>query len=130
MRFQTSGQYLAGAADVDPEAVPGTILGSHVFPLAEHPNPARLGLLLLGVALETLTLDLYFLVDETDPVQGPARFVLASNIWVPFATGVVLVANTPEFVGTDLPAGGVIYGRRTADAIAPANTRKVLGAWL
>jgi len=135
MRFQTSGQFTQGQADVDPVAAPENILPAHVLPLpeAEFNSPATaLWLALLGAGAETVTLDLYFLIDETDRKASSERFIDAGHRWFQFATGVVVTNGTLQQVaaGAGVPPGGVVYARRTADTIGAGETRPLTVAWI
>lgn len=133
MKFQTSGKYTEGVADIDPIAAPQNVKPEHVLALPEGKVgriPDALWLALLGASTETVTLDLYFLVDETDKAVGPERFVSANNRWFQFATGVVVTNGTLQKITADLPAGGVVYARRTADTITASQVRSLAAAWV
>jgi len=135
MRFQSSGQFEQGVADVDPVAAPQSILAAHVLglPEAELNAPASaLWLALAGAGVETVTLDLYFLIDETDVKNDVSRFIDSGHRWFQFATGVVVTNGTLQTVaaGAGVPAGGVVYARRTGDTIAASQTRPLLAAWI
>ena len=133
MRFQTSASYLEGETDIDPIASPGTILSKHVLvlPEAKTPCPATaLWLALIGEPAETLTLSLYLLVDETNHIESVERFVNVGHVWFPIATGVVVTHGTLLAHTSGIPAGGVVYARRTADAITAAQTRNLVAAWV
>ena len=133
MRFQSSGKFTEGVADVDPVSAPATLKPEHILPLAEGSmgdTPDALWLALLGTASETVTLDLYTLIDETDRADSVARFIDANHRWFRFATGVVVTNGTIQKVTADIPAGGVVYARRTADAITASQTRVLAAAWV
>lgn len=133
MRFQSSGQFEQGVSDVNPVATPATILPGHVLPLPEGSfgDPASaLWLALLGVSAESLTLSLYFLIDETEYADPASKFISASHRWLEFATGVVVTNGTLQTVSANIPAGGVVYARRTADTITAAQTRNLVAAWV
>lgn len=133
MRFQSSGKFEQGVADVDPTASPGTILPGHILALPEGSfgDPAAaLWLALLGVSTENLTLSLYFLIDETAKVDPASKFISASNRWFQFASGVVVTNGTLQTVTANIPAGGIVYARRTADTITAGQTRNLVAAWV
>jgi len=130
MRFDGSGKYEQGVADVDPVATPGTILQDHIFNLPDRPEDTEaLYLALVGTGGETLTLDLYFLLDETNAGDPVSRFIDSSHRWFQFATGIVVTNGTLQKITASLPGGGVIYGRRTADTITAGQTRVLKSAW-
>ena len=137
MRFHGSGSFEEGVSDVDPVAAPATILTNHLLAPRYSPknvldsglSPANLYLLLDGATAETLTLTLYFLVEDKDYNTPATEYKNTSAIWVPFATGEVITVGTLTKVSTGIPAGGIVYARRTADTIAGGETRKLLFAW-
>ena len=135
MRFQTSGKYTQGVSDVDPTVTPGTILEDHVMRLSDLVlAPTVLYMALIGAAGETLTLDLFALVDETNAVPDPddltvSRYVNANHVWVEFAAGVVVANGKLEIHTPDLPLGGVVYAQRKSDSITAGQTRVLVAAW-
>jgi len=133
MRFQASGQFLAGQTDVDPAAAPNTILLPHLLvprPRREEINaPSVLKLALLGTGAETLTVSLYGLVEDVDRPQSRADLKAAGIRWTVFATGVVVTNGAYTNVTSDLPIGGILYARRTADTITALQTRALHMAW-
>jgi len=135
MRFQSSGKFSQGVADVDPTVSPGTISESHVLRLPDlKEKPSALYLALIGAGAETLTLDLFSLVDETNAVPDPedltaSRYVQSTHTWVEFAAGVVVANGKLEIHTADLPKGGVVYAQRKSDSIAAGQTRVLTAAW-
>lgn len=132
MRFQASGNFLAGQADVDPVAAPATILVGHMMAPKRSvtKEPASLDIILLGTGGETLTLDLYFLVEDKDIPATIGDYVSSASRWFQFATGQVVTNGTLLKVTAGLPAGGVMYARRTADTITGGQTRPLYMAWV
>jgi hypothetical protein len=130
MRFQANGKFTQGVADVDPVASPGTIIEDHVLNLPRRPMGTReVFLQLIGTGTETLTIDLYFLIDETDLGQNKSRFVNASHKWIHVASGTVITNGVTQKITVNLVEGGVLYARRTADTITASQTRVLLAAW-
>lgn len=137
MRFHGSGSYEQGVADVDPVAAPATILLDHFidpkYTVGRNQSMpeefSTLYLVLLGTGAETLTLDLYFLIENLNMDAKPSEYQIAATRWLQFATGVIVTNGTLQTVTSGLPRGGTIYGRRTADAITAGQTRKLLVAW-
>lgn len=131
MRFQASGQYTQGVADVDPVAAPTTLIAGHMLiPNYEKENPTALWLILDGAAGETLTLSLYYVIEDRFPVGTAATYTTSSSKWFQFATGQVVTVGNPLQITSGIPNGGIIYGRRTADTITSAQTRNLLMAWV
>jgi len=131
MRYQASGQYAQGVSDVDPVAAPATLLPGHfLIPHTNTDNPAALWLILDGAAGETLTLSLYYVIEDRFPSGNAATYTTATAKWFQFATGQVITVGTPLAITTGLPNGGIIYGRRTADTIGAGLTRNLLMAWV
>jgi hypothetical protein len=133
MRFHTSGQFVAGQVDVDPLTGPENILSGHILslPEADFSKPATaLWLALAGTGSEALTLTLYFLLDETDYKLSRSKYISADHRWFQFASGVVVTNGTLQTVTSGIPAGGVIYARRTTDSITGGQTRNLLVSWV
>lgn len=130
MRFQATGKYEQGVSDVDPVTNPDTILSEHLFTLPDRPDdPTALYLALEGTSTETVTLTLYFLLDKT-PIEGTnAKYINAANRWFQFASGIVVTNGTIQKVTADLPGGGVVYARRTADTITASQIRPLHLCW-
>lgn len=135
MRFQTSGKFEQGVADVDPVTLPGSLLQGHIFVLPETlpgVNAPDLWIALIGSGSETVTLTLYFLIDETSPYNTDVtRYINSNHKWFQFASGVVVTNGTLQIVsaGAGVPSGGVVYARRTADTITAGQTRTLVAAW-
>lgn len=135
MKYQTSGKYTQGASDPDPSTNPGTISEDHVLRLPQLDKaPTALYMALIGSGSETLTLDLFSLVDETDAVPDPddlstSKYVQSAHKWVEFASGVLVVNGKLEIHTSDLPKGGVIYAQQKTDTIAANQTRVLVAAW-
>ncbi len=134
MRFTSGGQFTDSEADIDPVAAPETALGGHILRFKDDPTvvletPNVLSILLLGTGVETLTLDLYFLVESLDRVaQAKDSNVIATGqVWVQFATGQVVTNGTLLRITAGLPNRGLVYARRTADTLAAP--RQLLAAW-
>lgn len=126
MRFEAAGTYAAGVADVDPVAAPETLLLTHFLHLQRRqPDGDVLGrrilLALEGAAGETLTVELWAQdEDVAGTVTGAGRrFYL-------IGAAVVVTANQLAEVTAEVPPGGVVYARRTADAIGGGQTRRLL----
>lgn len=134
MRFTASGKMIeGGAGEVDPAATPITILDDHVFRFHgdRRETHAALHLLLLGVAGEEVTLDLYYLVEfGSDLDQTNPKLKVAGTRWVQFATGIVVENGLLRTILGNLPAGGPIYARQTADTITAGQTRTLLAAYV
>ncbi len=101
------------------------------MPEADFSNPATaLWLALAGTGSESVTLSLYFLLDETDFKLPRTKYINSDHRWFQFATGVVVTNGTLQQVTSGIPAGGVVYARRTADSITGGQTRNLLTAWV
>ena len=131
MQFHATAAFEQGVADVDPIAAPATILTDHVlWPKRDAPtDPATLYIVLEGTAAETVTLDLYFLLENGRVDAKISDYINTSARWFQFATGQVITNGTLTKITSGLPAGGAIYARRTADAITAGQTRKLRIAW-
>lgn len=130
MRFQASGKFEEGTTGVDPVTGPENISTDHVFVLPDKPEkPTALYLALAGASTETVTLTLYFLLDETGVGADSSKYVDADHRWFQFATGIVVTNGTLQTVTADLPGGGVVYARMTAETITASQTRTLLAAW-
>lgn len=132
MRFTGSARFTQGVADVDPVAVPATILPQHVCPMEDGVGPSTLLLMLAGAAAETVTVSIYALVEDYDEGADPAtKFVGAGKRWFQIASGIVLTNNVlVEVTPSPIPTGGTIYLRRTADTITAGQTRPVIAQWV
>jgi hypothetical protein len=118
-----------GATDPDPLVTPATVPPARIVRLPSHSDPGDGGLtnaLLLaldGVVGETITVDLYAIEDGTLPTDG---IPVASTKFYRFATGIVvahhvireLAPESDDAVAEQVPPGGFIYVRITADTIA------------
>jgi len=131
MRFQMSAKFEQGVADVDPVTAPQNILVEHFCdPGVKAPDdPEALYLALMGTGAETVTLDLYLLIESKNVDAKAADYKEAGTRWFQFATGLVVTNGTLASVTANLPAGGIIYARRTADAITVGQTRSLLMSW-
>lgn len=125
MRFGASAKFTPAQADVDPVSDPADILIDHIarFKGDKRSQPAALHLALLDSAALTLTVDLYYLVEYApDSDQSNDALKAAATRWIQFATAIVITNGEQTLVTANLPAGGPIYVRRTADTIgAEAN---------
>ncbi|HUX79064.1 MAG TPA: hypothetical protein VMW10_04870 [Alphaproteobacteria bacterium] len=139
MKFDMAGKFEQGVADVDPVSAPATIEQEHILvpkvaPAMERisipKDPSELWLLLVGTGVETLTLTLYFLLEDMGHVASRVEYVDAAHRWYQFATGIVVINGTIQKVSSGLPAGGVIYARRTADTIGAGEVRPLLCSWI
>ncbi len=130
MRFQASGSYLAAEADVDPVTTPQSILEKHLlkFERSAREDPDKLQLALLGTSTEDVTLDLYTLVEDRLAIDSD-RYISSTKRWIRFATGTIVTNGSITEVTTALPAGGVVYARRTADTITGGQTRVLVARW-
>lgn len=131
MEFHATGSFEEGVSDVDPVAAPATVLSDHIlWPRRGAPrDPATLYLALLGTAAETVTLTLYLLIENGRPDAKRSDYINADARWFQFATGQVVTNGTLLKITSGIPAGGVIYARRTADTITGGQTRKLTMAW-
>lgn len=136
MRFQANGLYEASLGDVDPSTNPVGILGDHVFRFKGDESEYKYSLLLTLIAgqeetPETVTLDLFMLVESTDELHKDVASLQAPTTrWIKFATGVVVTDGLMTTVVDDLPPGGIIYGQMTADTLNVGTFRRVLAAWV
>lgn len=132
MRFQATGTYIQGTADVDPVAAPETIQTNHFFGFGRHTttSPTKLILALAGTGSETVTVDVYTLLEHLDESAVPTDYKAVGTRWYQFATGQVVTNGALTVITSALPAGGSIYIRRTADAITSSQTRKLSAAWM
>jgi hypothetical protein len=127
MRFEASGTYLAAQADVDPVAAPATLLENHML-LLQRRQPdgdvlgSRILLALEAPAGETLSVELWALDEDT---QGGDTGALR-RLYLIGAAAVVVTANQLAEVTVEVPPGGKVYARRTADTIAALATRRLL----
>lgn len=130
MRFQASGKFEEGGSDYDPISAPESILAEHILTLPDKSEkPTALYLALAGTSTETVTLSLYFLLDETDALGNVTKYIDANHRWFQFATGIVVTNGTLQTVTSSLPGGGVVYARMTAETITAGQTRTLLSAW-
>lgn len=131
MQFHATAKFTQGVADVDPVAAPATILEEHfLIPDSAAPkDPSALYIALLGASTETVTLSLYFLIENGLMGQTFDDYKVSTARWFPFATGQVITNGTLTKITSGLPAGGIIYARRTADAITASQTRALQIAW-
>lgn len=134
MRFQGSAKMHHGETDYDPITNPGDILPQHILTLPEAPesgSPASaLWLALVGVLAETVTVSLYFLIDETDKGADASKYISSSNRWFLFASDIQVDNGILKTVQLGIPPGGVVYARRTLDTIAAGQTRTLVAAWV
>lgn len=131
MRFEGAGNFLAAESDVDPAAAPQSVLITHALIPKSHStrNPRVLHLALLGTESETLTVSLYYLIEDRDVWFTVDDYRISGVRWIPFATGQVVTNGVLYQLTTDIPAGGIIYARRTADTITGGQTRRLYFAW-
>jgi len=131
MIFHATAKFEQGVSDIDPVAAPATILTDHVlWPGKNAPkDPATLYIGLLGTASETVTLTLYLLIENGKADAKVSDYQTTSARWFQFATGQVITNGTLTKITSGIPAGGVIYARRTADAITAGQTRPLVIAW-
>jgi hypothetical protein len=132
MRFQDTGAYIEGTADVDPVAAPATIQTDHFFSFGKSvtKTPTKLILSLVGAGSETVTVDVYALYEHLDENATADDYKVAATRWYRFATGQVVTNGTLAVITSGLPAGGHLYIRRTADTITTGQTRKLSAAWM
>lgn len=118
-----------GASDPDPIVSPATVPPERVVRLPSHADPGDGGLtnaLLLtldAAAGETVTADFYAIEDGTLPSDGIptvatkfARF--AAGVIISHGTISELAPDSANAVAEQVPPGGFIYVRITADTIA------------
>lgn len=131
MLFHATGSFEQGVSDIDPVAAPENALSEHILmPKRLAPvDPTTLYLALLGVSSETVTLDLYFLIENGKPDAKKADYINTAARWFQFATSQVITNGTLTKITSGIPAGGIIYARRTADSITAGQTRKLTMAW-
>lgn len=125
MQFETRVTVTNGAAAPDPRAAPADVPDELLLRLDPRKSgsdvqPARLLLALEAPAAEGVTVDLWVLDEGTEPVPGigPAQPNRAARRFYRCATGVALTGG--ELVGlqtANLPPGGRVYLRRTADTL-------------
>lgn len=135
MRFDATLAFVNGAAMPDPVAAPATIAFSQLADLRRIVQgtgsaPKRLLLALEAPAAETLTVDLWALLEPPAIVGVPDAEAVppASRVFFRFATGLVLTGGVMAEVATVVPPGGVIYIRRTADALTTTRFLHVAAA--
>jgi len=131
MLFHATGVYEQGVSDPDPETAPQNVLVNHILmPKRDAPrNPTTLYLALLGTGGETVTLDLHLLIESGRPDAKRADYINADARWFKFATSEVVTNGTLAKVTSGIPAGGIIYARRTSDTITAGQTRSLVMAW-
>lgn len=132
MRFQANAKFTQGEVDVDPVAAPEDILDDHVLRFKDdvHETKSALFLCLLGDGSEDATLDLYLLVEEKPALQQDAAALkVPTTRWIAFATGIVVPNGSLVLVDADLPPGGTVYARRTADSIGEGEARRLVACW-
>lgn len=131
MEFHATAKITQGEADVDPTSAPETILEDHF--LKPKPgvtkDPSTLYLALLGAAGETVTVNLYFLIENGKSGQGYTEYKNTSSKWFEFLTAEVITVGTLTKITSGLPAGGIIYARVTGDTIGAGETRDLVIAW-
>ena len=126
MKLEAEAKFLAGAADATVGAI-----ATHVLDLARRQSDVsqlgkRILLAMDGTSAETVTLDLWAVDDATDEIQRipqPDSPVTTNRVWYRFATGVVVTGTRITEVTAAVPAGGLVYAQRTADAIVALETR-------
>jgi hypothetical protein len=131
MEFHATAKITEGVADVDPVAAPETILNAHFMqpPISAPKDPTALYLALLGGAGETVTVDLYFLIENGKAGQNVADYKNTSAVWFKFVTAEVITVGTLTKITAGLPAGGIVYAAVTADTIGAGLTRDLVMAW-
>jgi hypothetical protein len=131
MKFDAAGRYLEGEADVDPVAAPATVKADHILnpKSGVMDDPAALHLVLAGTGSETVTLDLYMLVEDLGFPSSVSAYINTNTRWVRFAQGIVVTNGIPTILTENIPSGGVIYARRTADTITASQERALLAGW-
>jgi hypothetical protein len=131
MRFEAGGKYTQGVTDPDPVTAPESILEEHILVFGEdaREDPDKIILALLGTSTESVTLDLYTLIEDRGGLDTD-KYIGSDKRWFKFATGVVVTNGTLAEVTSGLPAGGVVYARRTADTITSTQTRNLLARWV
>jgi hypothetical protein len=73
---------------------------------------------------------LYTLIEDFDITQNfNTEIVSAARRWFQFDTALEVTNGTLAIVTADLPAGGIIYARMTAETIAASQTRNMMAAW-
>jgi len=131
MDFHATAKFEQGVSDIDPVAAPQTALPGHfLWPTRSAPkDPTALYIALLGASTETVTLTLYFLIESLGIDASVDDYISTTARWFQFATGQVVTNGTLLTVSSGIPAGGVIYARRTADTITASQTRALVSAW-
>lgn len=133
MRFLDSATIVEGVADVDPVATPESIDRDHVMAFTKNRkmDPTALFLALMGTGAETVTVDLYLMVEDFGATETePNKYIGASKRWLQFATGIVVTNGTLQTVTSGLPAGGVVYVRVTGETLGGGQTRQLLASWV
>jgi hypothetical protein len=130
MRFEASGRYVNGVADVDPIAAPATVSPEHILSLLRRQNDCdvdgrRILLILEAPAAETLTVELWALDDATDPPVFGDVAELSTRRWYLFTPAPIVVTGSRMIEVTAIvPAGGKVFARRTADTLTTTRVLK------
>lgn len=118
-----------GASDPDPLTSPATVPAARVVRLPSHADPGDGGLInallltLDGAVGETVTVEFYAIDDDTLPSDG---IPVASTKFAKFENAVVishgsireLSPDSDDAISEQVPPGGFIYARITAESVA------------
>lgn len=132
MRFHGQVSIANGVAAADPVAAPEDVETDLLILLPDRPDAgsgdtsARLILGLIAPAAEAVTLQLWALVEPPRRAGRPQDITVApgDRVFLLIATGVAVTGTELTQVVTNVPPGGTVYFRRTADTLT---TPRVLG---
>lgn len=130
MRFDATLSFTAGAAMPDPVAAPATIALSQLADLRRIVQgtgaaPKRLLFGLQAPAAENVTVDVWVLLEPPAVIGLSDMEVVpaADRFFFRIATGLAITGGIMAELTAAVPPGGIVYVRRTADALV--GTRKL-----
>ena len=130
MKWSHDVPVINGALDPEPVANPADPSPNRIFRLRPEAEPQDRGItkaMLLGLegtAGENVTVTLYAIEKETLPADGQPD---ADTKYYLIGAGIVITAHEITTVSTNVPPGGFIYLRVTAEAIGADRVVKVEG---
>lgn len=130
MRFAAQVQIENATAAPDPVAAPEDVPDALIVQMPERVDPgagdtcARLVLGLIAPLAETVTLELWALLEPPRRAGRPQDVVVApaDRVFLRIVAGLVVTGTQLTQVTTNVPVGGKIYVRRTADALTTVRT--------
>ena len=130
MRFDGAITVANGATGVDPITTPENVPDTSAIVLGKRnqrgtPSISRILLALEGTAAETVTVSLYW--RDPDSLQPPEAPVLANARYHLMESGVVVTNGQFQEASTNIPNGGYVYVRVTAETIAADRVLKLVG---